>query len=264
MAQDKTIRVMDEQHAESLRAVLARRGSDVAVEVAHPLDRKHHRAQREAYPERWVERRIGRWVASYRIVQQGERFVVAEVRVFPDHWEPGTPRPAGRWSATYGAKVDKTDAVPIGGLSAAVLRDASRLREAYSSAREDRWTDWDAFMDGSVEPPPKRRRDALSLNQLAQLALAYADACAKGSRSPVQDVATRVGEKATTIRGRIALARQRGVLTEPFGGQGVSGGRLTPLGESLLTAAERSKRKRDASSARPSRPAPPRRGRTKR
>jgi hypothetical protein len=265
MAGAKTIRVADEEQAERMRTALARRGSDLKVVVDHALDRKHLAAHRDAYPERWVERRIihgaERWVAAYRIVQQGDRFVIAEMRVFPDHWAPGTTRPGGCWSGTYGAKIDKTDAVPAGGLSASVLRDAARLREASSSSfREDRWTDWDDWVAGTSPAPKRSRRDALPFDQLARVARAYVAACAKGSRSPIRDVATRFGEKVTTIRGQIALARDRGVLEDPMGGQGVAGGRLTAYGESLLSDARTPKRPRAASS----RPAPPRRGRTKR
>jgi hypothetical protein len=212
--------------------------------------------------ERWVQQQIpGGWTAAFRISAQAGGFVVSEIRVYPEHREPGVPIGfPGLWPGSF-RSVDDDPIVPVGGITSKVLRAvrAGAPQEAGMECFRE-----EGAASAIDAAPPSQRRDAVSDVELARLSRDYVAALRRqqpGARlSPVQYLAARYELPLTTVRGRIHLARKRGLLGATLNRQGKAGGQLTPKAEALLSDARTPKRSRVASS----RPAPRRRGPTKR
>lgn len=157
----------------------------------------------------WVEEKItGGWFAQARMVVQGGRMVVAELRL---------------------SAISKT---PPGGITQEVVRRVSLGSFGpYVLAAK-------SFVDtgraGRSIPPRPRPRRASGRDDLfyARLARDYVAAIKDGSRSPVKDLAERRNEPLSRLRDMVHQARERGLLS--CGGAGVRGGELLPRAKILL------------------------------
>lgn len=206
-----------------------------------------HALPRHVVREAWVEVPIADgWVAAYRVQVRDQLPVVTEVRVIPDkHLGTGTH---GDWD-------HEVDSVPAGGLPGSALRrlrvgDAIRLfkelergwEEEFGIEMVDPIFRRHGFRsDGEVGQRPGRagRPDEF----YARWAEAYVDLLAKGSRSPIKDLAahppvkiewfdpSRAAESRATVGAIIQEARQRKLLTKPPPGK--AGGELTTKGARL-------------------------------
>jgi hypothetical protein len=198
--------------------------------------------------EAWVEVPIADgWVAAYRVQVRDRLPVITEVRVIPDQH---------RDSGMHGDWGHDVDSVPVEGLPGSALRllrvsDAiglfEELEESWEQAFGAEMTERIFRRHGlrSAEPVGRRpgragRPDAF----YARWAEAYVDRLAKGSRSPIKDLAadppfqmegfaSSTDQQArATIRAILQEARRRGLLTRPPRGR--AGGRLTPKGIEVL------------------------------
>lgn len=185
------------------------------------------------YRAAWTEEDLGDgWVAAYRIAIQDGAPVVAEVRVFPDVWKDGR-RPPGIWAGEY---VGFVQAVPPGGLRAAVHRRVTLARPVKDAlARLSRIEEAFPGALGKALPVEPERRTRVDDAVLARVANAYVMA-----GYSVRSVAKQLNASETTIRGRVMLARRRGLLTAS-GKSGVRAGKLTPAAKKLLSTRRRTR-----------------------
>lgn len=195
----------------------------------------------------WGEEDLGGgWVAAYRLAVENGRPIVSELRIFPgssnDQW-----RPAGSWPA---ARLGPSaTGVPTGGLTATAVRRVTIGRALRGAdARLDRFRhafpgifDAGAPLEAldTVHPDQEESRTkrpaALDDRALARIAQAFVTS---GSLSAT---AERFKLKESTARGRIELARRRGLL-ERAGRQGQRGrSRLTPAAKRLLSRSRRNR-----------------------
>ena len=196
----------------------------------------------------WSEHDLGDgWVAAYRIASAQGRPVVAEIRIFPDRWARGD-RPKGRWAGDY---LDHPE-LPEGGLSATTLRRArfaEPFKVAMAALRQHRRSLPYVFGQGGPladleEKHPKSDRTRVEDLTLARLARTYVEV-----RHSIRAVAQRSGLSDSTVRGRILMARSRGLLASS-GKRGVAGGQLTPRAEALLRPQQTPRRTRKGKRAR--------------
>ena len=214
--------------------------------------------------EVWLERELDAdWMAAYRLHARGETVEVSEVRVLPnetagrdEEWAAsfviGEPdHVAGRWNA-------KRTPVPEGGVPAALLRRVTlghdvRCLDAIIEGLDKghpRALSRGGFLDLLGFGPFSRGRDkrrgtvggrgrpALSDVVYADAARRFSEAYRAGNKSPTAEVARQLGLPYATVRGRLATARQRRLLTSA-NKQGVTGGRLTPRGRAALRGGRR-------------------------
>jgi hypothetical protein len=190
------------------------------------------------------------WLVYYRVVEQEEELVIAEVRVVPApssekemRWLGfGFRRPAQR------PRVYAEPAIPVGGLTVRRLRAALHKDEAIAMARSEGAVDKVVrdrspssrfprlFTDDALKTPRRVGRRGHPDRFYAELAARYVAAMETGSKAPVAAVAKKLGHGYTPeyVRDALHRARTRGLLTRPP--QGRAGGRLTDKGREALTA----------------------------
>lgn len=184
----------------------------------------------------WSEQELGGgWIAAYRLVSEGGKPAVAELRIFPDRWARGK-RPAGGWAGDF---LDLPP-IPPGGLSATVMRRvrlAEPLRDSMARLTKHLGSPILQYvfheqgpLSGVGEASQRRstRQPRISDVVLARLARAYLEA-----ESSVRAVAKQAGLKESTVRGRILMAQKRGLILRS-GKRGAASGRLTPRAQALL------------------------------
>lgn len=217
---------------------------------AHQLDVRAPRAGEVAgvasRRELWIESALdNQWIVAYRIAIQRRRAVVSEVRVLPN--EP-RPRAPGRWSGAGWEGMDAT--VPTGGLSTRLLRKVRLGHDVHSLSRilEHVQRDdpnalkpegWLGRMGVTQTTQPKRPRPGLGRGRpplpaltYAEVAAVYAAAVARGSKRPVEELASHYRQPVALIRSRVQRARALGYLES--GVQGTAGGRLMPKAKGIL------------------------------
>lgn len=179
--------------------------------------------------EQWYEQLLGDgWVAAFRLGEQGQRLVVAELRLFPS---AGPREPlAGRWAAdVLGTRAP----VPRGGLKARTLglvklrafeRDLGALLRAYHLPR---------LRGPEPSPTGETRGRKPNLRRYAEVAQAYEKAYAAGSSRPTAAVAARLKMTAGAARAAVARARTLGMLTATVRGE--RGGRAMQRAIDLMT-----------------------------
>lgn len=181
----------------------------------------------------WAEKELGEgWIGACRFAVQEGKPVLAELRIFPDVWASGS-RPPGSWAGEYlGAEAE---GVPPGGLTSATVRSMT-LSSAYMEALKavSRLQERIPAMFGprailgritrTAAESPRR----LSDRTLARVAKTFVDAGCS-----VVGAAKTLRLKPTQARGRIMLARRRGLLTSS-GKSGVRGASLTAAARTIL------------------------------
>jgi hypothetical protein len=193
--------------------------------------------------ETWLEGPLGggTWMVAYRVVLQGDRPVIAEVRVFPN--EDGRKR-RGQWSAQ---RLGDLAPVPAGGLPAHLLRklkpgEALKLSKDKLGRLYDTWSrlygtdgpellapSWgSASKDLDLRPGRSGRPEEF----WAKIAEAYVSALQGGSRTPIRDLAEQFGCSPPRMRDLVFQARNKKFLTESTSGR--SGGDLTHQARRVL------------------------------
>jgi hypothetical protein len=213
-----------------------------------------------ATDELWFEAQLGEWVAAWRLLPQGGRVVLGELRLFPS--EPR--RKPGRWSAD---RLGDRAQVPGGGITVKELRRlvleiGEHRRQALSEVsqwvgkqeRRERPLAYPFGPEGLFErhglsealveqtqgiggggivathlPPRRMRRDE---RFYAEMAAAYAEAVAAGNNRPIDTIADAIGRSRNTVKDVIREARARRLLTETTHGR--AGGQLTAKAKKLL------------------------------
>jgi hypothetical protein len=186
--------------------------------------------------ELWFEETSNGWVFAVRIVRQGARPAIAELRIFPD--EPLRLWP-GRWS-------ENPDDVPPGGVTSETVAAVriGRIRDTLRSgdAAGDRvdvaklnapGDDSDIASlreEASQRPGEKGRSDTF----YARLARSYVSEIEAGNPAPVATLARHLGKSAGVVRNMLRDARQRNLLTSTAPRE--AGGRLTSKAARLLAA----------------------------
>ncbi len=161
----------------------------------------------------WLKVEIGPgWIARYRIVPEGGRLVIAEVRVLPAN-----------------------GVVPRGGIKLALLR---KLRPGMCDDIKDASAvHFNRKLAAIVPPKPIEDGDwptAIPDLELARIAEVYVNAL-KAGKKPGATVDRVFRFKGRVSHHRIAQARRRGILTQnPFRRRGVAGGALTAKGLAIL------------------------------
>lgn len=199
--------------------------------------------------EAWVEVPLADgWVAAYRVQVKSGRPVVSEVRVIPDE---GDRTLHGEWS--HEPRSVPAEGVPGSALRKVRVGDAIRLFKdlerrwemEFGSEMTER-----IFHRHGVRPRAEvgRRpgRAGRSDEFYVRWAEAYIDLLAKGSRSPIKDLAahppvkiegfgtSQQGDAQAAVRAIIQEARRRDLLSKPP--RGKAGGDLTQAGLELLEA----------------------------
>lgn len=207
----------------------------------------------EAPHDAWLEVELeGGWIAAYRLMSQGQRPVIGEVRVYPNE---SAPRPAGRWSAE---RLGGEAPVPFGGIPARVLRQL-RVREHLSLLDEivDRHQNRQSFrlnlidhgLEQVVEEAGRRGR---SDRFYAEIASAYVGLL--GQRAPIRRLREKLDKEdglyfaEATIRDFVNQARDRGLLTRSPKGR--PGGELTPKALEVLRRKKSDKSAHEAAKVR--------------
>lgn len=182
------------------------------------------------------------WLVYYRVVEQDQELVIAEMRVVPaprsekeDRWLTASFRRPEARPRSY-----TEPRVPPGGLRARQLRSAIHTGKAIARARSEAggWRDlleskgvtddsWRPFSDQALEAPRRVGRRGRSDRYYAKLAARYVAALEDGSTAPVAAVAEQLGEgySGAYVRDALHRARGRGLLTRPQRGR--AGGQLT-------------------------------------
>jgi hypothetical protein len=146
------------------------------------------------------------WVAAYRLIPQGGRVVVGELRLYPSE---STRDEAGSWSAE---RLGNEAAVPAGGLTADVLRKVpvgehrQFIRERLDELREDlgaKFFDVTGFDDLA---PDTTKLDALTREAsrrpghegrpdlfYARIAAIYVERVDAGNGRPIREIAAELG-----------------------------------------------------------------------
>ena len=216
--------------------------------------------RRGAPTEAWLETTLGDdWMVAYRLHVRGESAEVAEVRVFPNETHL-KGRTGGHWSVD---QLGEQARVPKGGVSARLLKTV-RLGynvRALDAIMEHQAKDHPGAFDRGMPfdlarlTPHTRGRDSrrgtaggrgrppLPDKVYADVAGRFAAAFTSGSKSPTADVARELGLSHATVRGRLQVARDNGLLTRA-GKKGCLGGELTPRGRKAWSALRRGRKKR--------------------
>ncbi len=185
-------------------------------------------------PNLWVKVDVDAdWRADLRLAVQGDRFVVAEVRLFPRPKEDSEAGEAWPLGETLGVHAK----VPGTGITARLLhRVKLHVHEQmpYPLAAQD------LFLDGNgmplsrqpkLESSPPRGRPPIPDEELLKVAKVY-DKAHLAKQNPTQAVVARLGMSAARARDLVYRARQRGFLTKAAWGR--PSGRLTPEAQRLL------------------------------
>jgi hypothetical protein len=182
--------------------------------------------------EVWLEWEVGSWVVAGRVLGQGGRPAIAEVRLFPN--EPLRLWP-GRWS-------ERPEDVPAGGITTETWRfvQIGALRagiqatpsDAAATAGVDEKLINELKTELAEHPGVTGRPDAF----YAKLASAYVSELEAGNPQPVSVLAPRLGKSPAVLRNMLRDARQRSLLTAAKGRK--AGGRLTAKAQRLLNREE--------------------------
>ncbi len=175
---------------------------------------------------------LDNWLAAAHIVTQNGELVVAELRLFPK--TIGLPDPPA-W--------DGEAPVPPGGLGSTELRKL-HLGAFVPTLRWHLWAEADgqaayvstiddAFKEAILAQPKRPGRAGHPDKFYATIAKAYVDALQRGSKSPIQDLATALDYSTHHIRDLVKNARQKGLLSAAPG-RGRAGGHLTDQGRELI------------------------------
>lgn len=178
------------------------------------------------------------WRVAYRIVGQGGRAVVGEVRVYPREGQRFEP---GSWSGEWmGARAT----VPPGGLTASIVHrvrlgaDFFGGKKVLASRRNQSKSPFSDLLASMgitrLKRPPSPTssvRDETK-RRCAKIAAAYAAAIANGSKHPQRAAARTVGIRAEQVRDALHRARSLGLLTKTERGR--AGGELTNEGRLAL------------------------------
>ncbi len=191
-----------------------------------------------------------RWRVAYRLVRLRGRVLIAEARVLPAEGQAAVP------AGTSGITSDLMHRLGVGGVRSRLAYVVSQL----SLVDERKLMDRLALVNGTVKPgqrgpvvdlswlrddarqagdAPRRRERVATASLQQKVAGAYARAIGRHSRRPIQDVAASLKLPASTVRGLIARARNRELLT-PAPGQGAAGGRLQRIATGGLTGGRKS------------------------
>jgi hypothetical protein len=207
----------------------------------------------------WVEGALppeGFWFVAALFVLHRDRFVIAELRVFPGRGfqritrrRDGTIKarvpPIGEWSRDLGVPDD----MPTAGITKRLLNSVA----FHKLALEAQTRLADVVAD---KPAVATFGDTLSLNEAAQRpgrrrrpdayyliwAERYVEALGRGSTKPNEDVAKRTRRHPTEVRDLVHEARIRGLLTR--GERGKASGQLTPKALELRRKLDRAKRRK--------------------
>lgn len=198
----------------------------------------------------WLEVPVDDTVmAALRLVPQGGRPVLAEVRIYPG--QPGASLRPGEWSAEY---LGRNAPVPSGGLSARKVHEAkpgeylqyladivTEMERKWGRPAvhgEQRLLTRHGF-DAAVGESQRRsgRPPSHDLLFYAILARDLNRIIATGNaRSPVAELAKQKGYATTSMHKLIKVARNKGMMGPPPR-RGLSGGRLTERARALLREA---------------------------
>jgi hypothetical protein len=172
------------------------------------------------------------WIAEQRVVEQSGQLVVAELRIF----------------------FDPDEALPAGGLTARRVRSVTlqnhleTLRDVLQSSSRSRG-DPPILVEGFSSAVLRRARAGrrgLPERHYAEVASAYVDALASGSKRPVAELAKEYHVSYSRMADQIHEARSRGLLTRSAPGR--AGGELTEKAKKFLAepkpSASRSQRRK--------------------
>jgi hypothetical protein len=177
----------------------------------------------------WVEAPLADgWRARGRMEVVRNRPVVVELQIL---WPKAAPVPGG------GITQDVVRQVPLRGFGTYLLACASfadrggigGLRQHFESTVGRALPKLKALAPARPRPRRESGRDDLFY---ARLADEYLSLLARGSRSPIKDIAAVRGESAARIRDMVHEARERDLLTKSKPGQ--RGGELQPRAIALL------------------------------
>jgi hypothetical protein len=205
----------------------------------------------------WVEQTIAPgWVAAYRLGIADGHPVVAEIRIFPDVWPAGTARPRGSWAGSFlGLAVTGVPRGGVGMKTVRKIRGGEALRYALELIGQVRLS---RLVSYEWAPPSLLSAADLAVGRQWEVARGAAPARLNGSKRiddltlaklaqrfvrlkhSVKAVCRELGLEDSTVRSRLMLARDRGLLTKS-GKSGVRGGVLTRTGEEVLAAARAAK-----------------------
>jgi hypothetical protein len=198
--------------------------------------------------EFWIEAPIDpEWTVAYRVLPQGGRPVIAEVRIFPSVPELGAWRPhAGHWEPVQLERMRedlKVEAkVPEGGVTARLLRDV-RLGSDFAEGLKA----GNRYLHLVPAARPRVRRAGFRRlkrtreghgwpdDTLLQAAAFYVE---RGGRRPVADLAKAWSLKPSQARDMLQAAGAKGYLTP--GTQGKTSRALTEKAKALLNKESRS------------------------
>jgi hypothetical protein len=207
-----------------------------------------------------VGRIEGGWVYEMQLQLQKGRWVVAQLRVFPDSDEFERDRLAQRLKYTQkvGTAADVADAtrqladltrrgirpavVPTGGLTTRHLRKVpfgkgsvlEGLRELDKSVLKIKSSMIQIQEANKRYQSAKRELKTLKADtRLAWIARCYVEAQKRGSRQQNAEVARQLRLRSSQVRDAILWARRRDILSSTRQ-KGVSGGELTPKAIALL------------------------------
>jgi hypothetical protein len=196
--------------------------------------------------EVWIEATLtNSWRIAYRIIPEGRRAVVAELRILPVE----VNAPAGWWTGHVPGAQPR---VPSGGVTTKLLRSVTLghdlqslekiLQAVQSQYGPDAFTangPYDVSKGFGPLPRQAVKRPRSGRGRPAQTDLEYARLAAdyvrerQAAGNPILRLARKRRQKASTVRSAIARARSRGMLTETPR-QGVAGGDLTNQARRIL------------------------------
>lgn len=179
----------------------------------------------------------GEWVAAYRLTPQDGRYVVGEVRLFPN--EPKGAHP-GQWSAE---RLGNDAPVPPGGLPARLIRAVKvtdHLAYVAKITQKDQGARYGAAAQlakqGFSDPSASGKRGYSDLFY-ARVAAQYVVLLDSGASKPIRMLRKELADQGrhlseASVRDLVRRARDRGLLTKTHRGR--AGGQLTQKAIALL------------------------------
>lgn len=162
------------------------------------------------------------WIYAMRLRIQDGRWVVVELRVFPDS-ELLNSKGVKHWLAGP----DSTQEIPLGGLTARHLRRIPFSKPIFDGVMKAARPIARHYRKGASGKTEKRTL------KLLRIAETYVACLRRRSRRPTADCAQQVNLPVSQVRDAIHRARTRGLLTGSRG-QGLAGGELTERALDLL------------------------------
>lgn len=170
------------------------------------------------------------WIYAMRFRTQNGRWVVGELRVFPNSKLLNSKR-VERWLAE---PLEFVQEIPLGGLTARQLR---RIPFGKPIAAMD------GLMKAARAIAQHYRKSGDRDLKLLPIAEAYVACLRRRSRRPTADCAQQMGLSGSQVRDAVHQARKQGLLTSSRG-QGFAGGELTPRALALLQHYRATQRRR--------------------